>query len=303
MQSLHAVITIRNYSTNKPLRIQIAIDTDKDRAMVPGIRDDGEARIPADFIARDITIAPGKTYEHYTQPSKSYFVSVANYAESRNSQITVQVKDDTELNIEDLGHNALAIIREIEIVNKTPNTTLVDLAISNDEYGFVPTPWQRQDDEEPFVYQRINGVRKMFHRKLGLFPAGKKASTDCDSEYVNEIIHYTSYPISLRFISGYLPHNCILKARLVDSTDTTIHDIDTWTGQDLFPLTGNKTLLEVSEPAKGSEITDVEFLKTMYARLGYIEKAKNPPLKTVAPYLAVKHVVGTLPAWRTIGSN
>lgn len=297
MPRIFPEITIRNYSLDKPLRIQIALDSDRRQAIVPGNHTDVEIKVPAAVVERDVTIEPVHTYSIPVSQNRTYFISIANYGSPQSSQITVQVKDGTELCVEDLGDKDLAIIREVEIVNKTPHTSLIDLSFITDKYGFVHNQSHRHSDEEPLVYQRITGERAMFTRKLGLFPVDKKASTGADNEYVNGILHYTYYPFCLRFVNGYVPHNCILKACLVNSSGVTIHKFNRWTDQNLFPFSGNKTILELREPDQAPECTDIDALKVIYTRLGYREKAKHPPLTSVAPYLAVTHVSGQLPPW------
>lgn len=286
-------IIIRNYSGHNTLRIQCAVDSVESLANVPGKQyTDPLIKIPAKVVISDLTLEHGQTYEFFVNENTSYYLAIAAYAATRSEQVKIQITNKTEIWVQDAGKEGIAIIRNVEIVNNTPYNALVDLSYSVDRSGFGYEKQEEQPGDTNFMSGSDTIVSTLaIQRFLLTNTKDSKIIGPSDSG----LMRYTSFIFPLRFMAGYIPHRCILNAKLSDSENKLAMQLDTWTGQGLFPFSGNKTLLGISMPEKAvHEVTDRQSLFIFYTRLGYAKEALHPPLKTVAPYIRIKNIVEAL---------
>lgn len=291
VESLEAVIIFTNSSKSKPLRLQIAVDFDKSFALVPGNTcKDTEVKISAYMVRPDITIAPGGNYALCVDSSRPCYVSIAAFQAARDKQVTVQVKEDVQLCIEDLGGQELAVGRNVEIFNKTAHKALISLAyISDKRDSFFEKKSLACDDCDNDCYGKLPGKFAMIARKFSIYPFDVGGDTESDSKLAGDIMCYLSYAFSLRLFAGYTPGNGSVHVCLVNDHDEQVHELHELKARHIFPLSGNKTIIDICPPTKGEQAIDIESLKVLYARLGYVEKSLHPPVTGVNPYLMVKN--------------
>lgn len=233
--SSYAMVTFVNNSHWAPLRLQIAIDPDVRKAWVPGNSQDVPLVEHAAIEISEITILPEKKFVIRTFPNQLLYLRLATYGNARNSQIMIDIINNVEIQVNDLGKGDILVERDLEIVNRTDKTVRVDIEYNGlqKDYGNLRQLWQ-----DHINVTGIPWTRETLYKTLQLFP---KEVVPLQQKLRNGCC-FNDFKFKLPLMS-FTASRGLLRVQCLKQFATS----GTWHFDLLLPLTGSSNKLEIRD--------------------------------------------------------